>query len=327
MKPKVFVTHGLPGNALERLKNEAEVEVYEENETITKEMLIEKLQGITGVISLLVNEIDEEVMSQAPQLKIISNYAVGYNNINVEAATERNILVTNTPDVLTEATADLTWALLLAIARRIPESDQYTRQGHFKGWEPELLLGRSVNDKVLGIIGMGRIGEAVARRAKGFNMKILYHKRKRLPEEKERELNAEYVSLKELLKKSDFVSLHVPLTRESHHLISAEQFKLMKPESFLINTSRGPLVDESALVDALRTKEIAGAALDVFEEEPAIEPGLIELKNVILAPHIGSATVETRVEMANLAVDNVLAVLKGDPPLTPVNDITTQNKR
>lgn len=319
MKPKILVTSELPGNAISRLEETAEVEIHTGEEEMSKSQLMEKLQDKDALISLLVNEISKEVIDSAPLLKVISNYAVGFNNIDVDAASDRDIIVTNTPDVLTEATADLAWALILGIARRVPESDQFVRDGKFDGWKPSLLLGRSVHGKTLGIIGAGRIGEAVVQRAKGFNMNVLYYNRKQLPAEKEKELNMKYTDVKDLLSSSDFVSLHAPLTDETHHMIGKKELEIMKSSAYIINTSRGPLVDEAALVKALRGNEIAGAGLDVFEREPALEPGLTELKNVVLAPHVGSATIETRVEMANLAVDNVISVLRGEKPLTPVN--------
>lgn len=325
MKPKVLITSQLPGDSIDRLKEVADVEVHSGKSDLNKKQLIERLKDKDAIISLLVNEIDQEVLNSAPKLKVVSNYAVGYNNINVNAATERDILVTNTPDVLTESTADLTWALLLGVARRIPESDKFIREGRFEGWKPGLLLGRTVYGKTMGIIGMGRIGEAVAQRAQGFNMEILYYNRKQLPDEKEKELNVKYVKLPELLGSADFISLHVPLTDESYHLIGEDELKLMKSSSYLINTSRGPLIDEAALVRALRSNEIAGAGLDVFEREPVLAPGLDQLDNVVLAPHVGSATIETRIEMANLAIDNVIAVLNGSKPITPVNPEALKN--
>jgi glyoxylate reductase len=325
LKPKVLITSELPGNAIDRLREVANVEVHTGEEDLTKEELILRIKDKDAVVSLLVNQIDQEVLNSAANLKIVSNYAVGYNNIDVQAATDRNILVTNTPEVLTEATADLTWALLLAIARRVPEGDRFVRDGKFDGWKPSMLLGRSVYGKKFGVIGMGRIGEAVAKRAKGFNMEVLYYNRRQLSIEKEKELHATYADLTALLKTSDFISLHAPLTEETHHLIGEDEFSLMKPSSYIINTSRGPLIDESALVIALKNNEIAGAGLDVFEREPMLEPGLDKLDNVVLAPHVGSATIETRVEMANLAIENVIEVLRGSKPLTPVNYTETVN--
>ncbi|OLO28651.1 D-glycerate dehydrogenase [Alkalihalophilus pseudofirmus] len=318
MKPKVLVTRDLPGEGIERLREVADVEVHTGKEELTKEQLIQAVADKDAIISLLVNEIDAAVMDAAPHLKVISNYAVGFNNIDVDAAQERGIIVTNTPDVLTESTADLTWALLLAVARRIPESDRYTREGKFVGWAPELLLGRTVYGKTLGIIGMGRIGEAVARRAKGFGMNIVYYNRRPLSTEKELELDASYASLEEVISQAEFLSLHTPLTPETRYLIDENELKAMKDTAYLINTSRGPLVNEKALVNALKEKAIAGAGLDVFENEPAIEEELLNFQNVVLAPHIGSATIETRVEMADLAINNTISILKGENALTPV---------
>ncbi|GAE25965.1 glyoxylate reductase [Halalkalibacter wakoensis JCM 9140] len=319
MKPKVLVTSELPGDAISRLEAIADVKVHIGEHDLTKSQLIEQIQDKDAVISLLVNEIDKSVLQSAPNLKVVANYAVGFNNIDVDAATERNVVVTNTPDVLTEATADLAWALLLGIARRVPESDQFVRDGKFEGWKPNLLLGRSVHGKTLGVIGMGRIGEAVAKRAKGFDMEVLYYNRRQLSVKKENELNARYVGFEELLRSSDFISLHAPLTDESYHIIGKEELTMMKSSAYIINTSRGPLIDEGALVKALVDNVIAGAGLDVFEREPVLEPVLDQLPNVVLAPHVGSATIETRVEMANLAVDNVINVLKGLKAITPVN--------
>lgn len=319
MRPKVLITRQLPGNALERLNLIADVDLNTELRELSKAELKERIRDKDAVISLLVNPIDQEIIEAAPQLKVIANYAVGYNNIDVQEATQRGILVTNTPDVLTDATADMTWALLLGIARRIPEGDMFMREGRFTGWYPTLLLGGNISEKTLGIIGMGRIGQAVAARAVGFSMKVLYNNRNRLDSELEQKLNATYVSLEELLEQSDFVSIHSPYSNETHHLIGESQLKRMKKTAYLINTSRGPLVDEKALVAALQAHIIAGAGLDVFEHEPKMQPGLAELSNVVLAPHLGSATVETRVAMADLAVNNVIAVLQGKKPLTVVN--------
>lgn len=327
MRPKVLVISQLPGTAINRLKVIADVEVYKGERELSKEELKNLLCDKDGVVSLLVDQFDDEIFESAPNLKIVANYAVGYNNIDIKAATERGIIVTNTPDVLTESTADLTWALLLGASRRIIEGDQFIRSGQFKGWGPTLLLGRSISNKTLGIIGMGRIGQAVAARAKGFNMDVLYYNRRALAEELERDLNAKYVSLEVLLEQSDFVSLHAPLTSESHHVIGEQELMRMKKSAYLINTSRGPLVDEKALVKALQDNEIAGAGLDVFENEPRLEQGLTQLFNVVLAPHVGSATIETRAEMADLAIDNVISVLQGEKPLTPVNPEALKFKR
>lgn len=318
MRPQVLVTRALPGDVLQPLQAIADVDVHTENRELDKQELIARIRGKQAVISMLVNPMDSEVMDAAPELRIIANYAVGYNNIDVGEATRRGIAVSNTPDVLTDATADMAWALLLGIARRIPEGDRYMREGRFQGWYPTLLLGGNVTGRTLGIIGMGRIGQAVAERAAGFKMKVLYHNRSRLPEAIERQLNAEYAPLEELLSRADFVSLHAPYQPGSPYTIGAEQLQKMKQSAYLINTSRGPLVDERALVAALAGKVIAGAALDVFEHEPAMAPGLSELANVVLAPHLGSATIDTRLAMGEMAVSNVIAVLQGGEPVTPV---------
>ncbi|MCX7716173.1 MAG: D-glycerate dehydrogenase, partial [Endomicrobia bacterium] len=248
-------------------------------------------------------------MDKAKNLKIIANYAVGFNNIDVKEATSRKIPVTNTPGVLTETTADLAFALLMSVARRIVESDRFLREGKFKGWAPMLFLGNDIYGKTIGIIGFGRIGQAVAKRALGFDMKVLYYDTNRVKPEIEKKYSAIYKSLSELLKESDFISIHVPLTQETYHLISDKEFDLMKPTSYLINTSRGPVVDEKALVRALKNKKIAGAALDVFENEPEVEAELIDMPNTVLVPHIGSATIETRTKMALMAAENIIAVL------------------
>lgn len=319
MRPKVLVTRSLPGDRLKSLEVIADLDINAEDRELTKAELIERIKDKQAVISMLVNPMDAEVMEAAPELKVIANYAVGFNNIDVQEATKRKILVTNTPDVLTDATADMTWALLLGIARRIPEADRMMREGRFTGWYPTLMLGGDVSGKVLGIIGMGRIGQAVAARAVGFNMPILYYNRNRLDEETEKRLNAKYVTVDELLQSSDYVSIHSPYHSSTHHLIGERQLHQMKKTAYLINTSRGPLVDEKALVAALRDKVIAGAGLDVFEREPLMEPGLDELDNVVLAPHLGSATIETRSAMVDIAIRNVVAVLTGEPPVTPVN--------
>lgn len=315
----VFVTRKLPGQGLERLRDLCEVTVFPEDRNMTKEELLEIIPGQDAVITMLANPIDSEVIGAGQKLKVIGNYAVGFNNIDLAAATARGIAVVNTPDVLTAASADFAWALLLATARRVVEGDALVRAGRFAGWAPELLLGVEVHGKTLGIVGAGRIGQAVAKRARGFAMRILYHNRTRLPEDVERELGLEYADLDALLKEADFVSLHCPLTPETRHLIGERELGLMKPTAVLINTARGPVVDEGALVQALREGRIYGAGLDVFENEPALHPGLAELPNVVLAPHIASAGRETRLQMVDLVVSDVLAVLKGQRPRNLVN--------
>ncbi|MCD6331411.1 MAG: D-glycerate dehydrogenase [Thermoplasmata archaeon] len=314
---KIFITRRLPEGGL-RLLKEYELEIYEGDAPPSKEEIIEGVKDKDALICLLTDKIDAEVMDSAPNLKIIANYAVGIDNIDVEEATKRGILVTNTPGVLTETVADLAWALLMAIARRIVEGDKFMREGKFKGWAPLLMLGSDVYGKTIGIIGAGRIGSAVARRAKGFNMRILYYSRKR-NEKLEEECNAKYVDLETLLKEADFVSLHTPLTEETYHMIGEKELKMMKPTAYLINTARGKCVDENALVKALKEGWIKGAALDVFENEPAIHHELKKLDNVVLTPHIGSASYETRSKMAVMVAKNVIAALEGKLPPNCVN--------
>lgn len=326
-RPKVYVTRLLPGGALERLREECEVDLNSEDRVPLKEEIVKHIREKEGLLCLLTDRIDAEVMGAAPKLKAISNYAVGFDNIDVQAATERGIVVTNTPGVLTETTADLAWALLMAVARRIVEGDKFTREGKFKGWSPTLLLGTDVYGKTLGIIGLGRIGRAVARRAKGFEMRILYYDLVRAPEEVERELGAKFVDLDTLLKESDYVSIHTPLTSETRCMMGEKELKMMKPTAYLINTARGPIVDEEALVGALKEGWIKGAALDVYEKEPELTTGLAELDNVVLAPHIGSASVETRSKMADMAVDNLLSVLRGQRPENIVNPEVWERRR
>ena len=332
LMPKVFVTRKIPQVGLDLLKD-VDFSVWEEDRVIPREVLLERVKGADAILSLLTDKIDGEVMDAAgPQLKLISNYAVGYDNIDVPAATQRKIYVSNTPGVLTEAVAEHTFALLLSIARRIPESDQFTKTGKYKGWEPELLLGTELQGKVLGVVGLGRIGSRVAEMAnKGMGTKVLYHDPKQ-DADFEKEYGAVYqANLDDLLKASDFVSIHVPLLPTTRHLINQVRLGLMKPTAYLINTSRGPIVDEVALVEALKAGTttasggvpqnagIKGAALDVYENEPNLAPGLAELPNVILTPHTASATHEARGAMATLAAQAVLDVLAGKPPVNLVN--------
>jgi glyoxylate reductase len=285
---------------------------------MSKTELIQRLRGIHGLICHIVSTIDDEVFGASPDLKVVANVAVGYNNIDVAAARRRGIVITNTPDVLTETTADFAWALLMAAARRVIEADQYARGGQWKAWKWDLLWGFDVHGKTLGVLGFGRIGRAVARRAGGFGMRILYHDAQRPEPAVERELRATFADPDTLLRESDFVTVHAPLMAETRHLVSETALRKMKKTAILINAARGPIVDEAALVRALSEGWIAGAGLDVFEEEPKIHPGLLPLRNVVLAPHIASASNDTRLAMATLAVRNCLAVLEGKPPLTPV---------
>jgi glyoxylate reductase len=319
MRPAVFVTRRIPEPGLDLLRTVCDVDVSEEDRVLTREEIIEGVRGKDALLCLLTDDIDAAVLDASPGLKVVANYAVGYNNIDVDAATQRKIPVTNTPGVLTETTADFAWALLMCTARRVVESDKFTRAGLFRGWAPMLLLGCDVFAKTLGIVGFGRIGEAVARRASGFSMEVLYYDDRRRDPEEEGRLGVRYATFDELLRRSDFISIHVPLLESTRHLFGASEFRAMKNTAILINTARGPVVDERALVDALRAREIAGAGLDVYEAEPALEPGLIELDNVVLAPHIASASVETRTKMAIMAAENVLAALRGEVPPNIVN--------
>jgi len=321
VKPKVYVTRQLFDEAIEILEEHADVEVYEGvDDAIPRELLLEKVADVEGLLPLLTERIDAEVMDAAEGLKVISNYAVGYNNIDVAAATERGIYVTNTPGILTDTTADCAFALLMAVARRIPEADRHVKEGGWvHAWGPRMFAGTDVHGKTLGIIGLGRIGSAIARRAKGFDMNVIYydeHRRRDL----ERELGVRYAPLKELLTDSDYVSLHVPLTASTRHMIGKRELTMMKETAFLINTSRGPVVDEDALYKALRDGDIAGAGLDVFEREPlSPDSPLKGLDNAVITPHIASASVETRTKMATTAAINLVSVLQGREPPNLVN--------
>jgi glyoxylate reductase len=292
-----------------------------------REEILSRIEGQDGLLCMITDTIDTPLLQRAPGLKIIANFGVGFNNIDVDAATERGIPVTNTPGVLTAATADITFALILAAGRRVVAGDRYTREGHFKFWAPFHFLGSEISGKTLGIIGMGRIGQAVARRAAGFDMEVIYAGRRRLPAEQGNRLNAAYTDMNTLLARSDFVSLHVPLSEETRHLIDADAIGRMHPDAFLINTSRGPVVDEAALCRALQRGQIKGAGLDVYEDEPVITPGLLELDNVVLLPHVGSATIETRTKMARMAAENLLVGLSGQKPPNCLNWDTLCDKR
>lgn len=318
---KVLITNTLPGGIDLLLKKKGfSVSVRKGENPITKKELIKKGADADAVISLLTDKIDKEVIDNLKKCKIIANAAAGFNNIDINYAAEKKIIVTNTPDILTDATADLTMSLLLGVARRVIEGEKMMRAGLFKGWGANLLVGVELKDKVIGIIGAGRIGTAVARRAKAFGMKVIYTgHRKNLILEKE--LGAKKVTLTQLMKKADVISPHVPLTAETFHLLNKENMKLMKKSAILINTSRGEIIDEKELINILKKKKILAAGLDVFENEPLINPELLKLKNIMLLPHIGSATMETRSNMALLAAVNVLDVLKGKKPKTPVNRI------
>lgn len=314
MKPKVLITRRIFQEALDYLKDHVDYEIGARDGELTKQALQEKVRDKKGILSLLVDTIDRDVIDAAPELKIIANCAVGYDNIDIHFAREKGILVTNTPGVLTETTADLTWALILSVARRIPQADTYTRAKMYKGWELDLYLGREVTGKCLGIIGMGRIGKAVALRAKAFRMKVVYHDPHKLSEEEQTKYQASFLPLEELLRIADIVTLHTSLTPETEHLISADRLMLMKKEAILVNVARGPVVDERALAEALEKKNIWAAGLDVYEREPEIEERLLSLDNVVLLPHIGSATFETRIRMATMAAENLVQGLTGQTP-------------
>jgi len=317
-RKRVYITRVIQEEAVALLKEHFDVTMNLEDRVAYREEVMDAVENADALLCLINDNVDSEIIRRAGRLKIIANYGVGYNNIDVEEASKKGIIVTNTPGVLTDATADLAWGLLLAAARRIVESDKFSRAGKYKSWSPTLLLGRSAAGKTLGVIGAGRIGRAVAKRSRGFDMKVIYHSRNR-NKEFENELNARWVEKEELLRRSDFVSLHVPLTDETRHMIGEREFEMMKDTAVLINTSRGPVVDEKALVHALKQGQIWAAGLDVYEREPDIEEGLIKLDNAVLASHIGSATIEARTSMALTAAKNVLSVLNGGEPLTPVN--------
>ncbi len=315
---KIFITRKIPEKGLELLKKEHEIEVNPHNRVLTKKEIINGLKGKDGLLCLLTDNIDAEVIHSEPKLKMIANYAVGFNNIDIKVATERGIPVSNTPDVLTNATAEMAWALLFSVSRRIVEADNFSRAGKFEGWAPMLMLGQDISEKTLGVVGTGRIGTAFALKSKGFNMKVLYFNKSK-NEKLEKELNAKKVELDQLLRESDFVSLHVPLVPSTHHLISEKQLKIMKETAVLINTSRGPVIDENALIKALKEKWIFGAGLDVYENEPIIPEELKKLDNVVLQPHSASATFSSRSGMAVIAAKNMLAGLRGDIPPNCVN--------
>jgi glyoxylate reductase len=318
MHEKVLVTREIPEAGL-RILEPFDTTVLHERPP-ERDELLEAVRGVSGVLSTATEIMDGEVMDAAGRnLKVIANMAVGYDNVDVESAGERDVVVTNTPGVLDETTADVAFMLLLAAARRLGEGERLLRAGRWGWWGPKQLMGRDVWGKRLGIVGFGRIGQAVARRARGFGMEILYHNRSR-KEEAEREIGARYTDLDALLVAADFVSIHTPLTPETVHLIGADELGNMKPEAVLVNTSRGPVVDEAALAEALAEQRIFAAGLDVYENEPEVHPKLLELENVVLAPHIGSASIETRDKMAALAAENLAAVLRGESPKTPVRE-------
>ncbi|MCS6955580.1 MAG: D-glycerate dehydrogenase [Candidatus Calescibacterium sp.] len=315
---KILITKKLPGKWHERVDLPDYQVIVKPDDQDTRDFIFQNSSDTVGILCLLTNKIDKDIIDKLPNLRIISNYAVGFDNIDVEYATKKGICVTNTPGVLTEASADLTWALILAARRLVVSADRFTRDGKFKGWEPELFLGYDVYGKTLGIIGFGRIGQAVAKRAKGFDMKILYYSRTR-DLEAEKALNAGYRDLDLLLKESDIVSIHTPLNTQTYHMITYEKLKLMKPDSTIVNTARGKVIKEEDLVRALKEGLIFSAGLDVYEFEPDVHPDLLKMENVVLLPHIGSASFETRTKMAEIAVTNLVNFINNKKPVSVVN--------
>ncbi|MCH8864197.1 MAG: D-glycerate dehydrogenase [Chloroflexi bacterium] len=320
-KPKVFVARKMATEALETIASATEMELWAGELPPPRDVYLQKVRDIDGLLSILTDKIDAEIMDASPRLKVVSNMAVGFDNIDVPAATSRGILVGNTPGVLTETTADFAFTLLMAAARRVVEGDKYTRRGDWKTWGPMILLGYDVHHATLGIIGSGRIGMEMAKRARGFDMKVLYHDVVRRKPEEEAALGLEYVpNLEELLSRADFVTVHVPLTADTHHMISTREFAAMKPTAVLVNSARGPVVDPKALYEALKSGQIFAAGLDVTDPEPIpMDDPLLTLDNIVIAPHIASGSVATRTKMANMAAANLLAGLKGELPPNCVN--------
>jgi len=320
LKPKVLIARAVFPEIVESLRERFEVEHNVDDRPWAPEELGRRLQGKAGVMTTVMDRIDESVIAQAGDLKVIANIAVGYNNVDVAAATRRGIRVTNTPGVLDDTTADLTWALLMAAARRIAEGDAYVRASEWKvAFTMQAFLGQDIHHATLGILGMGRIGQAVARRARGFDMRVIYNNRSRLSPEDEARCGASYVDRDALLAQSDFVVVMAPYSPATHHLIGAAEIAKMKPTAILVNSARGGIVDDAALVEALKEKRIAGAGIDVFEGEPKVHPGYMALRNVVMTPHVGSASRATRLAMCNTAAANMTAVLEGREPPNPVN--------
>ena len=319
MKPRVLVTREISDEAVKRLKRHFHVESNQKDAPISPRQLLQRLKGKNGVVTLSNDIINDEVLAKNPQLTIVSNVAVGYNNLDVAAATRRGVMMTNTPGVLDDTTADFTWCLILAAARGLAIADRTVRSGKWKRWRMMEFLGQDIYGKTIGICGFGRIGRGVARRAMGFNMKVLYASRSRASDTVEQEFRASYVDKQTLLREADVVTLHLPLSADTRHYIGAKELALMKKTAILVNAARGPVVDERALVKALKAHRIFSAGLDVYEKEPALAPGLSSLPNVVLAPHMASATAETRLKMSNMAVTNCIAGLTGQRPPNLLN--------
>jgi glyoxylate reductase len=318
-KPKALVVRPLFPEARAILDRHFDVEYWTRPERIPRAELLARVPDKDALVVLLTEKVDEELLAAAPKLRVASTVSVGFDNIDVPACTRRKVVATNTPGVLDDTTADFAWTLLMGVARRLVEGDAWTRSGTWPGWDLDQLLGGDVGGKTLGVVGFGRIGRGVARRSQGFQMRVLYHDQVRVAPDVEKELHAEFVDFDRLLRESDFISLHVPLLPGTLHLISRDAFRKMKPTAYLINTARGPVVDEAALIEALEQKKIAGAALDVYEHEPKVHPALVSRRDVILAPHIASASVETRTKMAVMAANNATALFEGRRPPNPLN--------
>lgn len=330
MTQTVFVTRRIPDVGLNAIIDEFQTVIWEQEMPPSKSDIVQNAEGCGGIVTLLSDPIDAEVIESLPQLRVISQYAVGFDNIDISAATRRGIIVTNTPGVLTEATADLTWALIMSACRRIAEADRYVRGGEWKvAWGPKMLLGRDIHKATLGIIGLGRIGRAVARRATGFSMRILYHSRTRSDDTRkiERETGAQMTDLETLLQESDIITIHVPLNKDTRDMIASNELAMMKPGAVLVNTSRGSVIDENALYHSLKSGHLGGAGLDVFRQEPvSLQNPLLQLPNVVVAPHVGSATIATRDRMAQICAENLIAALRGTIPSYVVNPEVIQHE-
>ncbi|MFO7559419.1 MAG: D-glycerate dehydrogenase [Desulfobacterales bacterium] len=322
MRPKVYITRRIPEIGIDMLKKKFEVKIYFENRRVDKALLIREIEDCNAMISLLSDKIDEEVLNAAGNLKIIANYAVGYNNIDIQAAKARKIMVSNTPRVLTNATGEIAFALLITLTRKIVEADRFVRRGKFIGWDPMLYLGDELRGKTLGIIGMGRIGRDMALKCRAFGMNVIYYNREPVDERIEKELQAAYVNFEKLLENSDVISIHTPLTEETFHMLEEKAFKKMKNGVYIINTSRGEVIDEKVLVHALQSGKVKGAGFDVYEFEPEITKDLLTMNNVVLLPHIGSATIETRSKMSEMVAENIIAAFEGRRPENLVPELS-----